>query len=194
VTGPVDRALAAIDARNAGDPRRDVLDGRELPFEQAHAERLTRWVLKLRPGASNALRLAARGQHVARWTVPRDRYPAGRGGYLRWREDLKKFHAETVGGILSSLDFPQEEIDRVRSLILKKDIKTDAEAQTLEDALCLVFLETQFADLKSKTPDDKMADIVRKTWAKMGEAGRAAALALPLPAEQKAYLGSILAG
>jgi hypothetical protein len=187
-------ALAAVDAFNAGDPRRDVLDGKELPFETAYAERLTRWVLKLEPQASDVLRIAARAQHVGRWTVPRTSYPEGRGGYLRWREDLKKFHATTAGKILASVGYDPASIERVQSLILKKNLKTDPEAQLLEDALCLVFLETQFADLKGKTPDEKMKDIVRKTWAKMGPAGRSAAQALPLPPPLKEFLTAVLAG
>jgi hypothetical protein len=185
-------ALRALDDFNARDPRRDALDGKEWPFEVAYAERLSRWVLRLAPGASEALRAAARGQHAGRWTVPRESYPEGRGGYLRWREDLKKLHAKTTGEILAAAGYEPAFVERVRSLILKKNIKTDPEAQVLEDALCLVFLETQFAGLKGKTPDDKMRDIVRKTWAKMGDAGRAAALALPLAAPLKDFLKETL--
>jgi hypothetical protein len=43
---------------------------------------------------------------------------------------------------------------------------------------CLVFLEHYFADFASKHERDKLIDIVRKTWAKMSPAGRAAALEL----------------
>lgn len=189
MSGRLAEALAAVDAYNAGDPRRE--DGR--PLELAHAERVSAWVERLMPGASPALRLAARGQHVGRWTVPRDRYPAGRGGYLRWREDLKRFHADTTAGIAEAAGFDDAFVSRLRDLILKRAIKTDPEAQALEDALCLVFLETQLAGLLAKTPPDKMRDIVRKTWAKMGEAGRAAALALPLPPDHAAFLKSALA-
>jgi hypothetical protein len=193
VTGDLSAALAAVDAANAEDPRRALLDGREAPFELAHAERMTRWVKALRPDASPALLVAARGQHVRRWTSPREKYPEGRGGYLRWREDLKRFHADTVAGFLARAGFDEAFLARVRALILKKDIKTDPEAQALEDALCLVFLETQLADLVAKTPADKMRDIVRKTWAKMGEAGRAAALKLPLAENLKSFLAEALA-
>lgn len=192
MTSGLPAALKAIDERNARDPRREVLDGQEMAAGVAESERLTRWVLKLKPDASDALRIAARGQHVERWTVPRDRYHEGRAGYLRWRENLKQFHARTVAAILESLEFPAALVSRVRSLILKENIKTDLEAQTLEDALCLVFLETQFAALKAKSGDDKMRDIVRKTWAKMGESGRAAALALPLPPEHMKFLAETL--
>lgn len=192
MTTDVGAVLGALDRINAEDPRRAPLDGKEVPSEIAHAERLTRWVLKLDPAASPALRVAARGQHVGRWKSPREKYPMDRGGYLRWREDLKKMHADTVAGVLKNAGHDEAFIERVRSLILKKNIKTDPDAQTLEDGLCLVFLETQFDDLKSKTPDDKMREIVRKTWKKMSDKGHAAALALPFTPAQKTFLQETL--
>lgn len=186
------RAAEAVDDFNRKDPRRRTEDGEAVPLELWYARRLTEWVLRLDPGASEALRLAARAQHIGRWTVPRERYPEGRGGYLRWREDLKKYHAETAGGLLAAAGYDAAFMERVRSLILKKDIRGDRDTQTLEDALCLVFLETQFAELKDKTPDDKMREIVRKTWKKMGPQGQKAALGLPLAAPLKTFLKETL--
>jgi hypothetical protein len=133
-------------------------------------------VLKLVPDASEPLRIAARGQHIGRWTIPRDRYPMDRIGYLRWREDLKKFHAEKVAELMRRAGYADRLIERTRSIILKKNFKTDPEAQTIEDALCLIFLETQLTDLMHKTPADKMLVIIQKTWAKMSPQGREAAL------------------
>jgi len=172
-------SIQAIDDFNRQDPRQ---------FELAYAERLTQWVLRLEPQASEALRLAARGQHIGRWRIQRQKYPEGRGGYLRWREDLKKFHAQKAGEILEAAGYEKDFVDRVRSLVLKKNLKQDREAQILEDALCLVFLETQFEDLKNRTPDGKMKEIVRKTWEKMGPLGRQAALGLTLPAPLRKFL------
>lgn len=157
-----------------------------------HAERLTAWVKRLNPNPSEALLIAARGQHVRRWTIPRDRYERNRRGYLRWRETLKTFHAETVAGLMQQAGYPEEAIARVRVLMSKRRLGQDPGTQTLEDALCLVFLETQFADLRKKTPDDKMTDILRKTWQKMSAPARAAALVLPLSAADRAFIVSAL--
>jgi len=178
------RFQAAIDrfaAANAADPNREVVDGIERPREQVHAEWLAAWVERLKPDASEALRLAARCQHIRRWEIPRDSHPATREGYLRWREALKKHHADIATRILIEVGYEQEIIDRVRSLNLKKNLKQDAECQTIEDALCLVFLEHQFDALAGKTTEEKLMTAVRKSWDKMSEAGRAAALALRLP-------------
>src|SRR5437016_5945016 len=106
----LENVLLAIDAYNRKDPH-----GREFPY----SERLTRWVLKLDPSPSEALRIAARGQHIGRWTVPRDSYPMDRIGYLRWREDLKKFHAQTVGDLMAKEKYLESEIEAVRVIILK---------------------------------------------------------------------------
>ena len=157
-----------------------------------YSKSLTEWVLKLDPQASEALRVAARGQHIGRWTIPQSEYPAGRSGYLRWREELKAFHVEKIGGILRDIGYEEHFIERVASLMLKKNMKEDPDAQTLEDGLCLLFLETQFMDLMQKTPADKMQIVVRKTWKKMGSKGREIALEMKLPFEVKRFLGSAL--
>ena len=180
--------LSKIDALNAEDPNRDMSGGKSHPRELLYSQRLTDWVLKLAPQASEELRIAARGQHVCRWKVPREQYEMNRQGYLRWREGLKKFHAETVAGLMRDAGYEEAGIQKVKTLILKKDLKNDLETQILEDGLCLVFLETQFADLIAKTPAEKMTVIVQKTWQKMSAQGKAAALTLSMGQAEKDML------
>ena len=178
----LENVLNAIDAYNKNDPQ-----GREFPY----SEKLTAWVLKLDPSPSEALRIAARGQHIGRWKSPRESYPMDRGGYLRWREDLKRFHAKTVGEIMAQEGYTEVEIVAVRQIILKK-YQTNADAQTIEDALCLVFLESQFEELRQKTPDPKMIEIIQKSWRKMSEKGKKAALQMELPAARKELISRAL--
>jgi hypothetical protein len=146
---------------------------------------LTAWVLKLQPDAGEALRLAARCQHICRWESPRENYPMTRAGYLKWRADLKKFHAEKSGGILRSAGYDAETIRRVQDLNLKKNFPADAECRVLEDALCLVFLEFQFAALAAKSDDEKMINALRKSWEKMTETARSEALKLNFAGHEK---------
>jgi len=182
------RVLARIDQLNSQDPNTELVNGISTPRELVYSRRLTDWVLRLDPNASEALRIAARGQHVQRWTVLRERYERNRRGYLRWREVLKAFHAKTVDEIMQQEGYPGELVQRVQRIILKKSLETDPEAQTIEDALCLVFLETQFTDLRHKEPEEKMLEILRKTWQKMSERARQEALRLPLAPEDQALL------
>lgn len=182
------RVLARIDQLNSEDPNTELVDGLPRPRELVYSQRLTDWVLRLDPNASETLRIAARGQHVQRWTVPRERYERNRRGYLRWREVLKAFHAKTVTEIMQQEGCPEEMVQRVRMTILKKSLATDPEAQTIEDALCLVFLETQFADLRRKEPEEKMLEILRKTWQKMSVRAREEALRLSLAPDDRAFL------
>ena len=182
------RVLARIDQLNSQDPNTELVDGTPKPRELVYAQRLTDWVLRLAPNASEALRIAARGQHVQRWTVPRERYERDRRGYLRWREVLKAFHAKTVADLMQQEGYPENMIQQVERLITKKQLGTDSDTQTLEDALCLVFLESQFSDLRRKTPDEKMEEVLRKTWQKMSERAREEALRLPLAPEDRALL------
>ncbi len=172
------RAVERIDDANAEDPNQAGDKGRMRPAELVYSERMTRALARLYPDASELLGLAARAQHIRRWTVPRADYPEGRVGYRRWRSDLKGRHAELAGRILADCGYGAEEIARVRSLIRKEHLKTDREAQALEDVVCLVFLEHYFADFARKHDAEKLVVILRKTWAKMSETGRSAALAL----------------
>jgi len=183
-------ALRRFDEENSRDPHQE--NGR--PRELLYAERLTGWVLKLSPDAAETLRLAARCQHICRWESPRENYPATRAGYLKWRADLKKFHAEKSGAILREVGYDEETIRRVQELNLKKNFPADLECRVLEDALCLVFLEFQFAALAAKSDDEKMVNALRKSWEKMTETGRAEALKLNFGEPEKKLLARALAG
>lgn len=186
-------AMRRFDEANARDPNQVQVNGTWVPREWVYGKRLTDWVVALEPRASEALWLASRCQHLCRWEVPRASYPNDRAGYLRWRRDLQQFHARRAGEILEELGYDAATIARVRSLNLKKDLGLDPEMQVLEDALCLVFLQYQFAELASKTDEDKVVNAVRKSWAKMSETGRAAALQLRFGAREQALLQRALA-
>lgn len=185
------RILARVDRENSADPNQEMLGGRMVPKEIAHSERMTEWITKLRPDASYELRIAARAQHICRWTLPRSSHDATREGYLRWRQALKVFHSFKIGEIMIEEGATPKEIERVKLLVVKKNLK-DSETQTLEDALCLIFLETGFKALRAKTDPEKFRDIVIKTWKKMSAAGHAAALALPLDEEDRNYILGVL--
>ena len=175
---------SAIDAANAADPR--VEDG--APAELLYARRMTETLAAFAPDASAHLRIAARGQHIERWTRPRADWPEGKAGYLQWREGLKRFHAARVAQIMQNAGWSEGDRARVAALIRKEGIKRDAEAQTLEDVICLTFMRWYFADFAAKHPPEKVADILAKTAGKMSAAGRSAALSLPLPPDMAALL------
>jgi hypothetical protein len=187
-----EKAVEKFDAENARDPNMEMADGASHPREWLYARRLTGWVLKLAPEASEVLRLAARCQHICRWMIPRGSQPMTRAGYLRWRNELKQFHARKSGEILREAGYSDDVITRVQDLNMKKNFPEDAESRILEDALCLVFLEFQFADLARKTAEDKIINATRKTWQKMTPAGRERALLLPLGEEEKAVIARAL--
>ena len=187
-------AIAAFDAANADDPNSTVVKGMEYPKELVYAHQMTRWLEHLVPAASEALRLAARCQHIRRWAIPRRGYPMDRPGYLRWRRDLQNFHAEVAGEIMAQVGYDDATIARVRAMVRKERLKQDPEVQALEDVICLVFLENYFADFAKRHEAGKITDIVAKTWKKMSPAGREAALALELPDEARALVEQALAG
>jgi hypothetical protein len=162
-------ALAAIDAANAPNPA-----------QLEHSRRVYDWVRRLRPDAGEPLLLAARACHVRRWEVPRSSYDAGRAGYLKWRRDLYDRQASMAAELVRGAGYGGDDAGRVADLVRKRGLKggADADVQTLEDALCLVFIETEYADLAARTDTAKMRDIVAKTLAKMSTQGRAEAAAL----------------
>lgn len=188
-------ALAAIDAANADDPHTIVVDGLERPKELAHAVMMTRWVRRLSPDCSDAQLIAARAHHLRRWAIPREDYPRDRAGYLRWRSALRRQHAEDVAAIMRRAGYGEDDVARVQAIVRKQGLGRDPEVQVHEDALCLVFLETQFDALAAQlADDDKMVEILRKTVTKMSPEGLEAAGALPLSADGAELLGRALAG
>ena len=186
-------ATAAFAAANAEDPNSDEAPDGPKPRELLYGQRMSEWLGRLHPDASEVLRLAARCQHIERWRRPRQDYPQGRVGYLTWRRDAKSFHAERAAEILRGLDYPEEIIARVQALVKKERLKTDPEAQALEDVICLVFLAHYFEAFAARHADAKVVDIVRKTWRKMSDHGRKAALALPLSAKSARLIEEALA-
>jgi hypothetical protein len=180
VGGRLADAIAAIDAANAEDPHTLEVRGEVRPKEQAHAELMTEWVQRLDPDAADAQLLAARAHHLRRWTLPRDAYPEGRAGYLRWRTALKAQHAEEVAGLLTTAGYDEATVDHVQRIIKKQGLGTDPAVQVHEDALCLVFLETQLAATADRLGDDHIVEVIRKTVAKMSPAGLAHVGALPM--------------
>ncbi|MBM3585616.1 MAG: DUF4202 domain-containing protein [Alphaproteobacteria bacterium] len=186
-------ALALIDEANGRDPGCDA-DG--TPKALAYGRRMSRWLDRLAPAASDALRIAVRAQHIERWTVPRDSYPMDRIGYHRWRTGLQRMHGERAGAIARAAGYDAVTVGRVASLVRKEGIKRDAEAQALEDAACLSFLEDEFAAFATRYDDAKIVDIVRKTWAKMSPQGHALALELSteLPETARALIQRVLEG
>jgi Domain of unknown function (DUF4202) len=177
------RAFHCFDEANAEDPQLEVVDGVSYPKELLYARRMTTWLDRFAPDASEALRLAARCQHIRRWMIPRSRYPMDRRGYLQWRTALATFHAATAAEILRDVGYDEELIGRVQSLLRKERLKRDPEVQCLEDVICLVFLESYCADFAKHQDAAKMLPIIRKTWEKMSPRGREVARTLNLPEE-----------
>ncbi len=173
-------AVRLIDTANAEDPHFLVIRGQKQQKELAQAALMTEWVQRLCPDASDALLLAARAHHVQRWMWPRSDYPSGRSGYLQWRRNLYTRHGEIAAAYAEQAGYETEVGQRIREIIGKKRLKTDSEVQTYEDALCLVFIETQFSALREQEGHEKMVEIVKKTLKKMSEEGQRLALEIPL--------------
>lgn len=175
-----EKAISLFDLANGKDPNKELFEGKEYPKELLYARRMTDRLMSFEPEANEALQLAVRCQHIQRWEIPREDYEMNRTGYLKWRNDLKSFHADRAAEILASVGYDEEIIDKVRFLLLKKQLKRNELTQTLEDVICLVFLEYYFERFSEKYEEQKLIDILKKTWSKMSEKGRKAAFELNL--------------
>jgi hypothetical protein len=175
-----DAAVAQFAEQNGHDPNRVQVNGEGQPKERVAAERLAAWVERLAPDGSEALHLAAHCQHLRRWEIPRSNYEAGRLGYLKWRKDLGRFHADAASAVLRAVGYDEATIEAVRQINMKLGLHTNPDVAAMEDALCLSFLEHEFAEFAEKHPDEKVVDIVQKTWRKMTPRGHDLALQLPL--------------
>lgn len=174
----LETALTAIDRYNRQDPVIFNWNGESWPQEYYLSLRVYEWVKRLAPGAGEELLLAARAHHIGRWEIPRDQYPDGKVGYLNWRKHLAEFHAGKAEDIMKEAGYSLRERERVKELIMKKQLKKDQEVQLLENALCLVFLQYQYEEFRQKHPREKVVHILRKSLRKMDEQGREEALKL----------------
>ena len=186
-------AFERFDAYNKQDPNMYTWEGKIYPQEYFLALKLHETIVHLDSQASEELLLASRSQHIGRWEIPRDQYPDGRTGYLEWRRTLANYHADKASAILEEIGYDSSFIERVQQLILKKKIKVDPEVQTLENALCLVFLQYQYEDFFPKYSAEKIVNILRKSLLKMDEKGRAEALKLHYSAQGLKYIQEALA-
>jgi hypothetical protein len=186
--GSLNKVFELFDAYNKQDPHTLAWEGVKYPAEYFYAVQLYNWVKKLQPNAGEALLLASRSQHIGRWKIARDAYPQGKAGYYKWRTELAKFHAATARELMLEAGYNEEETKQVQHILLKEDLKRDDDVQTMENALCLVFLQFQYEDFISKHDDEMVIRILRKTWKKMSEPGRNAALSLAFNGRAKELL------
>ncbi len=173
---PFQNASQWIDAENAQDPNSETYQSKTYPKELLYSNRMYERLMDFYPNASEEIQIASKAQHICRWKMPRESYPMDRVGYLKWREDLKKFHAQTTAEILEKAGYSPIFIGRVSFLIEKKLLKKDTETQLLEDVICLVFLQYYFDAFVQKHDREKMKNIILKTWNKMSKAGHEEAL------------------
>ncbi len=185
-------AFAAFDNANSQDPNTELVDGQAVAKELIYAQRMSQCLETFSPNSCEALQLAVRCQHIQRWNSPRTDYPEGRQGYLRWRSQLAKYHAQTAATLLTEVGYNDEIIAQVKQLLLKQKLKKNADVQTLEDVACLVFIKHYLEAFTHKHNEEKLIDIIQKTWRKMSDEGHQAALQLPLNTPLQDLIGKAL--
>ncbi|EPR68518.1 DUF4202 domain-containing protein [Cyclobacterium qasimii] len=173
-----ENTVREIDAVNAKDPNKELVNGEEVPKELVYGQRMSEMMEETYPDGDEILKLAARCQHIKRWEIPREDYPMDRKGYLLWRTKLKQFHGELAAEILGANDYSSEDLMKIEDLINKRRLKSDPETQALEDVVCLVFLKYYFDAFINKHEEEKLLGILQKTWHKMSPKGHEKALSL----------------
>lgn len=184
----LNKALTEIDVINAQDPNKVTIDGIETSKELIYGQRMTACLNQYWPEANELLQIAVRAQHIKRWHIKRTEYPEGKAGYLKWRKSLGLFHADLAKKIMSDIGFDDKKGETVASIIRKEKLRSNIDAQTLEDVACLVFLQYYFEPFAEKHTEEKVISILQKTWSKMSEQGKSIALTLRLPA----HLGKLV--
>jgi hypothetical protein len=172
-------AIDAFDKANSEDPNIETADGRDYPKELLYGLRMTDMQQRYIPDASDAVKLAVRAQHIQRWKSARRDFPMDKPGYMLWRTGLYKFHAETAGRLMKEAGYDEEMIERVKTIVSKKGLKTNPETQQMEDVADLVFIEHYMVGFASQHPEYDEAKwilIIKKTWLKMSDAAHQFAL------------------
>jgi len=187
------KAIQLFDEANTKDSfKEEDNNGVSHPKELLYSQRMSEQLNHFEPNASEAVQLAARCQHICRWEIPRDSYEMNRVGYLTWRKDLLKFHAKKASEILTQVGYDKNTIEQVAFLLQKKQLKRNEDSQLLEDVICLVFLNHYFEKFSQKYSEQKLIDILQKTWSKMSEKGHEAALKLKLSENSLALINKAL--
>ncbi len=185
-------AVQAIDDANALDPNQVRVRGAVQPLALAHGRYAVEWVQQLHPGPSELLLLAARAHHLRRWELPRSRYPEGKVGYHQWKRDQRQRHAHDVAVLLGPCGYSDDEIAQVQAWVRRDQLASDTGSQSVEDAACLVFIETQLADVATKLDHDHLVDVIRKTAKKMSAAALGAVARIPLGDTERQLLADAL--
>lgn len=183
------------EAHNEDPTKHTTSDGRSVPYETHYAEKMEHYLQLRAPDASEVLKLAVCAQHFRRWEVPRSDYPMTKIGYHNWRTHLKKRQAQLAGHIMDDALFELADRNKCVALIEEQGLKQgEEEVQVLEDVACLVFLDDQFEEFKDKHDEEKIVNILRKTWVKMSKKGQDLALEIPMTEECKGLVGKALSG
>jgi len=188
------KAMGAFDQYNSKDPNIEILNGQPMPKELLYAQRMTQRLLLYEPDSSVYLQLAAHSQHIGRWEIARSSYPIDKKGYLQWRNKLKEHHAAITEHILKTCGYDESIIEKVKALLLKKNLTTNLDTQTLEDVICLVFLEYYVEEFAAKHADEKVIDILRKTIKKMSVKAIQSVEELPLSNKIKSMVHAAVNG
>ncbi len=188
------QVMALIDAENREDPNQEQADGQSWPREYLYSRRMSEKLAEFVPDAAELLQIACRAQHIRRWSIPRAGYPMDRTGYKQWRTELAKFHGDLTAQLMARVGYDEGDQQRIKDLLLKKQLKRDPQVQALEDVICLVFIHYYLEDFATRHSEAKLIDIIRKTWGKMSPEGHAAALKTPLSPAMQALVGKALQG
>ncbi len=174
------QAVNLIDEANQEDPNQaDAGNGRLMPKELLYSLRMSEMLQRFAPDADELIKIATRAQHIQRWQSHRKDFPMNRQGYLQWRSQLYKFHAQKAAEIMQKVGYDKFSIQRVEKAVGKRGIKVNPDAQLVEDVADLVFIEYYLLGFVNKHPDykeEKWIDIIRKTWNKMSEKAQRFAL------------------
>lgn len=168
----LETAFDAIDRANGLDPNHT--EG--APDALLYGQRMSAEQDLLYPDASEPLRIACRGQHIERWTLPRQDFPMDRAGYLAWRVEQGRRHAARVAAIMTEAGYTPEAVLHAEKMLTKQGIKRDEDVQALEDVACFTFIRWYMGPFAGTREPEDMVRIVEKTARKMSDMARARAL------------------
>ncbi len=187
------QVLQAIDQINQQDPNKTMVNKVEQPKELVYGQYMSACLDKYWPDTNELLQIAVRAQHIKRWHLARAEFPKGKQGYLTWRKELGKFHAETTKTLMLEHGYSEQDAETTAAIIRKEQLKKNPDSQTLEDVACLVFLQHYFEEFAAKHSEEKIIRILQLTWRKMSVQGQEIALTLTLPAHLASLVTKALA-
>lgn len=158
----IEKILENSDCANPTDREKD----------STHSRLVLKWVLKLKPGADEALQIAALGHDIDRAIEKRRVKKENFKDYEKYKKEHAKESAKIICEILKKHDFEENFINKVKFLVESHEVGGSKEAEILKEADSLTFFSFDISYYLKDRGSKKTKEKVRFMYERLSEKAR----------------------